>query len=573
MNRDSGSWEGKFPSEPSQTAHRSRPTLFEAGRLFLLDADKQNHSRQATRSHSASRSRHRLPCLLFRAKADSARESTWYLALTELVPMGKACATIVSILLLSLAFAQTAEDRIDRIASALRSQEFDKALKLLQPALQEFPRNDTLWTMQGVAYARRGQKREALASFRSALKIAPDNIQALQGAAQIEYDAGSRSGIPLLQHLLRLRPADSTSRGMLAVLEYQQGNCAAAVVDFEKAMELFESQVQALHAYATCLVRLKQLDKAADIFERALALNPDDRRERQLLASIQLMAHKPLDAIATLDPLLKPKPEVDALELASTAYEEAHDTTKAVDALRQALLLDPHNLNLYLDFAAISSTHQSFQVGIDIINDGINLQPKAASLYFARGVLFVQLAEYEKAQADFETAYDLDPSQSLSAAAQGLAAVQQNNLDQALAGVQQKLARRPADPILLYLQADVLTQKGAEPGTAEFQAAMRSAKKAVALRPMLGPARGVLAKLYLQSGQYPEAVTQCKKALEIDPKDQAALYHLIQALRKSGKTAELPELLRRLAQLRQDATKEEREQYRYKLVEGDTQPK
>jgi hypothetical protein len=32
-------------------------------------------------------------------------------------------------------------------------------------------------------------------------------------------------------------------------------------------------------------------------------------------------------------------------------------------------------------------------------------------------------------------------------------------------------------------------------------------------------------------------------------------------------------LLKRLALLRQDATKEEREQYRYKLVEGDAQTK
>jgi thioredoxin-like negative regulator of GroEL len=56
----------------------------------------------------------------------------------------------------------------------------------------------------------------------------------------------------------------------------------------------------------------------------------------------------------------------------------------------------------------------------------------------------------------------------------------------------------------------------------------------------------VLAKLYLQAEQYPEAVAQSKKALEIDPKDQAALYHLIQALRKTGRTSEIPELLKRL---------------------------
>jgi len=320
-------------------------------------------------------------------------------------------------------------------------------------------------------------------------------------------------------------------------------------------------------------VKLRQPDKAADVFKKSLALNPEDKRERQVLASVQLMSHQPEQAIATLDPLLSNMPDASSLELASEAYEDAHDTEKAVEALRQAILMEPQNVNLYVNFAALSATHQSFSVGINVVNEGIDLQPKAAPLYFARGVLYVQIAEYEKAQADFDKAYALDPSQSLSIAAQGLASVQQNDLANALAGVEEKLARRPDDPILLYMRADILAQQGPEPGSTEFQTAMRSATQAVRLRPSLGPARGVLAKLYLENGQYAEAAEQCKKTIEIDPKDQTAVYHLIQALRKTDRQEEIPELLKRLATLRQSATNEEREQYRYKLVEGDTDSK
>jgi tetratricopeptide (TPR) repeat protein len=312
---------------------------------------------------------------------------------------------------------------------------------------------------------------------------------------------------------------------------------------------------------------------AEKVFQRAVALRPEDRRERQLLASIQLMAHKPQDALATLQPILgATDPDAGTLELASTAYEDAGDTPNAVSTLRQAILLDPRNVNLYVDFASLSMAHQSFQVGINVISDGISLQ-ESARLYLARGVLYVQLAEYDKAEADFEKAHDLDPNQSLSSAAQGLAAVQQNDLDRALATVQTKLARKPNDAYLLYLQADFLSQKGADVGTPEFQTAMRSAKKAVALQPTLAPARGVLAKLYLQAGQNQEAVEQCRKALESDSKDQTAVYRLIQALRKTGNKAEIPALLKRLAALRQQAAQEERERYRYKLVDEDTPPK
>jgi tetratricopeptide (TPR) repeat protein len=190
-------------------------------------------------------------------------------------------------------------------------------------------------------------------------------------------------------------------------------------------------------------------------------------------------------------------------------------------------------------------------------------------LYVARGVLYVQVAQYDKAETDFEKAYELNPNQSLSTAAQGLAAVQANDLDHALTSIQAKLARKPSDPLLLYLQADVLSQKGADPGTPEFQLAMRSAKKAVALQPTLGAARAVLAKLYMQTGQYQDAVEQCRKALVSDPKDQTAVYRLIQALRKTGQSKDIPELLQRLAQLREQATSEERERYRYKILEED----
>ena len=467
--------------------------------------------------------------------------------------------------------AQTDNDPGTMIVTALRDQQFDTALHLLDTALKDFPRNARLWTMQGVAYLGEGRKTEALASFRHALKISPDDILALEKAAQIEYDAGDPDGIPLLEHLLRLRPDDRTSDGMLAVLQYQQGNCAAAVDHFEKAATLFDSQLPGLHAYGTCLMRLKRFDKAADVFDRGLALNAGDSRERQVVASVELLAHQPERAIATLDPLLRAGQNGQALELASAAYEGLHDTEKAVEALRQAILLDPQNVSLYVDFAALSASHQSFQVGIDAVNDGINLRPNAAPLYFARGVLYVQLAQYEKAQTDFEKAYELDPSESLSVAAQGLAAAQQNDLGTALAGIQEKLERRPSDPLLLYMQADILLEQGAEPSTPDFETAMRAAKRAVELRPSLGPAHGVLAKLYLKSGLNADAAIQCRRAIEIDPKNQAAVYHLIQALRKSNKQAEIPSLLKQLAALRQQATQDEREQYRYKLVEGESQ--
>ena len=120
----------------------------------------------------------------------------------------------------SLAFSQIQEGQVEPISSALRAGEFDKAVELSRVALKASPSNAQLWTLQGIAYAGKGDGKEALTSFQRALKISPNNLAALAGAAQIEYQEGNQSAMPLLNHLLQLRPGDPTAHAMLAVLEY-----------------------------------------------------------------------------------------------------------------------------------------------------------------------------------------------------------------------------------------------------------------------------------------------------------------------------------------------------------------
>jgi len=469
--------------------------------------------------------------------------------------------------------AQASDDRMARIASALRNEQYQQALQLIHAALAQTPSNSQLWTMQGVAFKGTGNTREALASFKHALKIAPDNTIALRGAAQIEVDEANAEGIPILEHILRLNPNDQTSHAMLAVLDYQQGNCTGALPHFERAVSLFERRPAGLHAYAACLVRQKQFDRAEAVLKRALEANPEDAQERRVLAAVQLMAQHAHDSIETLLPLMGGNADAQTLELASQAYEQAHQTEKAVDGLREAILRSPNDVNLYLEFAALAEKHQSVDIGINVVNDGLSLQPNAAALYFARGMLYVQLSEYEKAQSDFDKAYQLDPKSSLSAAAQGLTAVQQNDFTKALAGIQEKLRVRPNDPILLYMQADVLAEQDPQPGSAEFTTALESAKKAVSIKPALGPAHTVLAKLYMAADRYPDAAAECRKALQDDPADQTALYHLVRALRKTDQKGDIPGLLKQLALVRQQAANKKREENRFKLVEGEAQSK
>jgi predicted Zn-dependent protease len=78
------------------------------------------------------------------------------------------------------------------------------------------------------------------------------------------------------------------------------------------------------------------------------------------LATIQLDVGQPQDALGTLQSLLNSNPDVSTMQLAAAVYEANKDTPNAVKVLREAIVRNPLETTLYVDFADIAMNHQSF---------------------------------------------------------------------------------------------------------------------------------------------------------------------------------------------------------------------
>jgi tetratricopeptide (TPR) repeat protein len=479
--------------------------------------------------------------------------------------------------------AQTGADAasLSSIQSALHAGDNDRALALVRNQLRQSPKDVRLWTLEGVALSRLDRDKEALAAYNKALVVSPDYLAALEGGAELEYKLGSERALPLLNRILKVRPDDPTAHAMIAALAYKKHDCPTAVKHFAASGHALSSQPIALEEYGACLMDLQKPDQALPAFEQILALAPSDPHARYNLAVVQFTAHQNKESIETLQPLLnQSEPDTDVLDLASAAYEEIGDTPRAVNLLRQAIVANPQKVKFYVDFAALSYKHESFQVGVEMINAGLTQLPKSAALYIARGILYIQMGQSENGQSDFETANRLDPSQASAAVAEGLAQLQSSNLDQALKTVETQLQTHPRDAFLHYLQAEIITQGGPAVGSSQFHEAIQAASRAVQLQPDFPLARDVLGNLYLESGQTERAVEQSRMALLENPADQIAAYHLLQALRKTKDPhGEIPGLVKRLAELRSESQQQESSVNKYKLYiqdapasDGVTQP-
>lgn len=496
--------------------------------------------------------------------------------------MGRGGATAAMLVLAALlmgarlpvAWGQESATSANQVIDALRAGRSADALRMCGELLRADPQSYKLWTLRAMALDQAHQSKEALASYQHALRLAPDYLPALQGAAQSYYREQSAEAIPLLRRILAAQPSNSTAHAMLAALEYHKGDFRSAAEDFGAAQPVLGFQPAALMEYAICLAHLNRLPEAIATFQRVLELRPADGAARYDLALVQWHAQAGSDALGTLQPLLDAGAgDARALRLAAAIHEANNETPQAVELLRKAIASDPNDVTNYVEFANLSSRHGSYKVGIDIVDLGLKQLPNSASLYMARGVLFGQNSEFDKAINDFERARQLDPLHTMAATAEGIAQSQRQHHEAALTDFRREVKEHPDDAYGYYLLAEALSWSPPDANPADTQKAtgeaIDAAKKATELNPHLVQAYDLLGPLYLQTDQREQAIKACRSALAMDAKDQQATYTLILALRKSGDRQELNALVKRLTELRKAEGDQNTRQFRYgQLIEG-----
>ncbi len=464
---------------------------------------------------------------------------------------------------------QAAQNSVGAIVSALRNRDFLQALRLCDLALANTPGDYRIWTLRGMASAGTGDLPRALAAYQQALQLAPDYLPALEGAAQTDFQLGRDDAIPLLLKILDQRPDDETSHALLAVLESRNNNCADAVLHFAKSSDVINRQPAALVDYGICLSTLGRNDDAVHIFAQVLGFGNSNPAARYNLALAQWNDHLPGDALKTLQPLLNTVPaDLDALELAADICESKGDTVQAVALLRKAITANPRDVAAYLRFAALSFDHASPRVGIDMIDYGLSQTPNEARLYLTRGILLTQLGEFARAADDFDTASRMDPNLQFLDVAQGLVRSQQHKNAAALEKFRAAVKANPGEAYAHYLLAEALLEEGQQQGSPGSSEELQAALRAVQLDPHLVAAQDLLAGIYLENGDAEQAIQHSRAALAADSNDQQAIYHLIIALRKTGKKDEIPPLLKRLVELRAAGSQTGKIASQYRLSEG-----
>jgi tetratricopeptide (TPR) repeat protein len=426
--------------------------------------------------------------------------------------------------------AQQPSTQKQEIYNLIAAHRFEQAEQAAVAYLSATPGDCNVNVLLGLALRGEAKLQPAFNAFQTAMNQCPENLAAIEGAAETAFLLNNPEARNLVTQVTKLRPADETAHAMLGAIDARTGDCAGAVENYAKAPTRVHENAGALRQYGGCLVSLGRPTDAVPLLTRLVELQ-DSSTNRIALARAQGAAKDRPAALATLQPLLADGRDSGVFLLAANLAEADNNTPQAVEWYRKAIELNPRNATAYLAFAEMSFNHGAFKIGADFVSLGIQQLPSEARLYLARGVLEEQMTQMDAALRDFEEAHRLDPQLSFAQDAMGMLFSQKHDSAAALALFAQQSQLHPDDPLLQYLYAEALSQVE-NPDQKTTEKAIAAAQRAVQLEPSYQPARDLLCVLMLRNNDLAGVIAQAEEATKRDPYDEVALYQELLAERK-----------------------------------------
>ncbi len=166
------------------------------------------------------------------------------------------------------------------------------------------PNDVVLWTRFGAVAMRAAMLDDsyyakAEEAYGHVLKLSPDNLDALRGIGDIDYDKKNYDqAVAAYEHYLKRRPNDPEVRTDLGTMYLYTGNADQAVVQYQKAIKAKPGFYQAYFNMGVAYAEQNQADKANAALAQALKLAPDENAKSQVRELIARISGAPNGAPA-----------------------------------------------------------------------------------------------------------------------------------------------------------------------------------------------------------------------------------------------------------------------------------
>jgi len=370
----------------------------------------------------------------------------------------------------------------------------------------------------GLVHAAAGEDAQALEALDRAASKAGDGTLRL---------ARIKAGV--LARLDRVDDARATLKDRLALilgdkrLEALDRDLAAGRIPPPVVRTALNGAAEALFGVSGFLARSSNQKIALAYSQLAIYLDPDLVEARLLIADILRQEGQYDLAIAAFGAIPADAPEaLDAQIGRAEALQAAERTDEGIAVLREAVLAHPRSLEAFTALGDMLRRDSRFAEAAEAYNGAIGMIDTAEKrhwpLYYQRGISFERSKQWDKAEADFQKALELEPDQPLVLNYLGYSWVEMGrNFDKAQRMIEKAVEQRPDDGYIVDSLGWVLYRLG------DFEGAREHLEKAVELKPVDPVINDHFGDVLWMVGRRFEARFQWKRSLSFDPEEKDAV--------------------------------------------------
>lgn len=311
----------------------------------------------------------------------------------------------------------------------------------------------------GNAFAAADRTPEAIAEFETALRLQPDDADALASLGNSLTAAGRLDeAVARLTAALRLKPALAEAHLNLGVALDRLGRSEDALPHYETALRFKPALAPAHVALGDALLRRGQTPAALAQLQEALRLDPRDALAHYTLALALLQADRAPEASAEFDTGLRLKPnDVVARDNWSNALLRAGRLPDALAQYAATLRLRPESPPTHYNYGNALSAATRYAEAAEQYAEAVRLKPDYAEAHNNWGNALALLGRTDEAIARYERSLQLKPANPSAHNNLGLALARTGRLREAAvhfaAAVQIAPDYREARENLLHAQA------------------------------------------------------------------------------------------------------------------------
>lgn len=429
----------------------------------------------------------------------------------------------------------------------LKAGKAREALPILLELYRSVPKDANVCEQLGIAYTQLGELSGAERFYREAARLNPGFWAARKNLATVLWFLDRKAESEReFQAVATALPADPVPHLYLGLAAHSRREYGEAVRQFGKAGGLASENPEVLPAVIESHLAAGEFEFPARAAERLAA---SERPEPVLLSRIGALL---LDygqygpAAVTLEKLTSIQREsADGWRMLGEAYSGEHKTEQAFGAYSRATETDPKSAGAYVSLAEFASAHGNNDYALETTGRGLRQVPGSAELLFERGILLALKGDRNQADASWAEASKIRPSWNLPWLALGVSQLESGDAARAARTFQHARTLEPSDARGHYLYATALARVGETNSGQKRAEAVAAVRKSIGLNPRDARPHALLGQILLSAGETNAAALEWETAIQLDSKNETALYQLGLLYRKQGKAEEARRLLDR----------------------------